>query len=169
MATENKLTEIYALRHATPAKSDLPNRERKLSDLGQEQATALVPYLSSLGITVVHTSPFKRAVESVTPFCKAKGLTPIEREDLGESGDDEEFPAVRARLMQALSSIAESHVGERVLVCTHGGCLWGAIANFDEDFGYEDYRKIRTPDMRRFVFGDGEPRLDADFEFNLSV
>lgn len=158
-------TEIYVLRHATPAKSDLPNRERPLSELGQTQAIALVPYLTGLDLTAVYTSPFRRAIETVTPFCNAEDLTFVEREDLGESGDDEKMPAVRSRLIGALSSIAASHVGERVLVCTHGGCLWGAISQFDENFGYEDYRKIGTPDMRKFVFGAESQRMDTDFVF----
>jgi 2,3-bisphosphoglycerate-dependent phosphoglycerate mutase len=167
MSAQNKVTEIYMLRHATPAKSELPNRARPLSDVGQQQATALVPYLSALGITTAYTSPFQRAVESVTPFCKAEGLTPVEREDLGESGEDEKFPDVRSRLIQALSSVADNHVGEQILVCTHGGCLWGAISYFDESFEYEDYRKIRTPDMRKFVFGGEAPWLDSEFVFDL--
>ena len=158
-------TEIYVLRHATPAKSDLPNRERPLSEVGQSQAEALIAYLSNLDLTAVYTSPFKRAVQSVTPFCQAVGLTPVEREDLGESGHDEQLPEVRARLIGALSDIAEQHVGERVLVCTHGGCLWGAISHFDENFGYEDYRKIGTPDMRKFVFAANSQNLDTEFVF----
>lgn len=160
-------TEIYVLRHATPAKSDLPNRERPLSEVGQAQAVALVPYLSELDLTAVYTSPFKRAIQSVTPFCQAVGLTPAEREDLGESGDDEQLPEVRSRLIGALSDIAEKNMGEHVLVCTHGGCLWGAISHFDANFGYEDYRKIGTPDMRKFVFGPDTQMMDGDFIFKL--
>ena len=127
-------TEVYVLRHATPAKS-MPNRTRPLTDLGQRQAEALAPYLSELGITVVYTSPFTRAINTVKPFCNANGIEAIEREDLRESNQDEEFPAVRTRMMNALSAIAESHRGERILVCTHGGCTWSVISYFEENFG----------------------------------
>lgn len=160
-------TEIYVLRHATPAASDLPNHSRPLSEVGQHQAKVLVSYLSSLNLKAVYTSPFRRAVDSITPFCKAANLTPVAREDLGESGENEQLPEVRSRLIQALSFITEVNSGKRTLVCTHGGCLWGAISYFDESFGYEDYRKIRTPDMRKIVFGAGPPRLDSEFAFDL--
>lgn len=165
--SDNSHTEIYVLRHATPAKS-MPNRTRPLAEVGQQQAEALVPYLSELGITAVYTSPFTRAVKTVTPFCEAAGLTPVEREDLRESADDEEFPRVRARLMNTLSEIAELNQGGRILVCTHGGCLWSVISYFDEDFGYEDYQKLGTPDMRKIVFKDGPERMDEDFVFELA-
>ncbi|NKB70521.1 MAG: hypothetical protein GKR89_25915 [Candidatus Latescibacteria bacterium] len=160
-------TELYTLRHATPAASDLPNRARPLSELGQQQARTLGPYLASLGLTAVYTSPFQRAVASVEPFCQKAGLTPIVREDLGESGADEELPQVRQRLIGALTSIAQAHPGQRVLACTHGGCLWGTISHFDANFGYQDYRRIGTPDMRRIVFTAGTPRLDPNFIFAM--
>ena len=166
MAVDQGSTEIYVLRHATPASSDLPNRSRPLSEVGQRQAQALVPYLSSLGLNTVYTSPFKRAVDSVAPLCRAADLTPVEREDLRESEEDEQLPEVRLRMIQALSSIADENPGKRVLVCTHGGCLWGVVSHFDASFGYEDYREIRTPDMRRVVFGEGSPKLDAEFSFD---
>ena len=166
MAT-NSITEIYVLRHATPAASDLPNRLRPLSEVGQRQAKVLASYLSSFDLTAIYTSPFKRAVDSIAPFCKAVSLIPVEREDLGESGEAEQLPEVRIRLIQALSSIAEAHPGKRTLVCTHGGCLWGVISHFDENFGYEDYRNIRTPDMRKMIFGEDSPRLDSGFVFDL--
>ena len=166
MAVNQGSTEIYVLRHATPAASDFPNRSRPLSDVGQRQAKALVPYLSSLGLIAVYTSPFKRAVDSVAPFCRAANLMSVEWEDLRESGEDEQLPEVRSRLILALSSIVEVNPGRRVLACTHGGCLWGVISYFDASFGYEEYRKIRTPDMRRIVFGEGPPRLDSEFVFD---
>jgi broad specificity phosphatase PhoE len=69
----------------------------------------LATNLSDLGITAIYTSPFKRAVNTVMPFCKMANLTPVEREDLRESEQDEQLPEVRSRLMQALTSIAESN------------------------------------------------------------
>lgn len=137
--TQDQLTEIYVLRHATPAKSDVPNRSRPLSDLGQCQAMELATNLSDLGITAIYTSPFKRAVNTVMPFCKMANLTPVEREDLRESEQDEQLPEVRSRLMQALTSIAESNPTKNSLVCTHGGWFWAVISYFDKNFDYEDY------------------------------
>ena len=158
---------MYVLRHCTPADSDLPNRERPLSDIGHRQAQQLVPVLTRLGISAVYTSPFRRALETVAPFCNCADIRPIEKEELGESAEDERLPQVRSRLIGALNTIAEDHDGECVLVCTHGGCLWGAISQFDTTFGYEDYRRIGCPGMRRIVYTAGKARLDQAFELEL--
>lgn len=158
-------SDLYILRHATPATSNVPNQERPLSEIGQRQAEALVPYLVSLDLRSVYTSPYKRALDSVLPFCRSIGVEPIKREGLVESGRDEELPEVRSRLIGAIEKIAGEVVGERALVCTHGGCLWGTISYFDPSFGYEDYKGIRTPDMRRVVFENGTTRLDTGFNF----
>ena len=84
-----------------------------------------------------------------------------------ESAEDEAFPDVRSRMMQALSDIAELNEGGRILVCTHGGCLWRIISYFDDAFGYEGYRKLGTPDMRKIIFNAGPQNLDDDFVFTL--
>ena len=163
--TQRLTSEVFVLRHATPERSNLPNRERPLSEIGRNQAVALVSLLSDLDIEVVYSSPFRRALESVLPFSEFSGLAIAEREDLGESGPDEQLDEVRDRLMGGISAIVEENTERNTLVCTHGGCLWGVISHFDRDFGYEDYRKIRTPDMIRICFDGDALILDRGFTF----
>ena len=158
-------TKVYVLRHCTASANHQTNRERPLSKLGQGQARSLVPILSQLDIAAVYTSPFRRAVETVAPFCENAGLIAMERDDLAESGQEEELTRVRSRLMGAIGSIAEAHDNTHVLVCTHGGCLWGVISHFDHSFGFEDYRCLGSPDMRRIAYEAGVPRLDQHFKF----
>jgi len=160
---------IYVLRHALPADGEMPNRTRPLSDIGRKQAEELVPYLNTLGLAAVYTSPFRRAVQTVQPFCEASGLSAVEREDLRESAEDEPLPQVRSRMVRAIQSITDAHPGDHVLVCTHGGTLWGLISHFDSRFGYEDYRQIRCPDMKRFVYTGYNGRLDEKFSFNATI
>ncbi len=162
-------TEIYVLRHCLPAESDLPNRERPLGEVGRRQARELVPILAGLGLSAVYTSPFRRAIETVAPFCEDMHIDPILKEELIESAEDEKLPQVRSRMIGLLSSVTRAHSGERVLVCTHGGCLWAVISEFDSAFGYEDYRQIGCPDVRRVIYTGGVARLDEEFRLLLPI
>jgi len=159
-------TTVYVLRHAQPSAGDMPNRDRPLTDFGHAQAEALVPYLSTLQFTAVYTSPFVRAVQTIRPFCQASGISAIEREDLRESGADELLPQVRERMVGAVQSIVDAHPGDRVLVCTHGGNIWGLISHFDSSFDYDDYRQIRSPDLKRFLYTVRDSRWDEEFTFD---
>jgi 2,3-bisphosphoglycerate-dependent phosphoglycerate mutase len=161
-------TTVYVLRHAQPASGDMPNRSRPLTDLGRAQAEGLVSYLTALQLSAVYTSPFVRAVQTIQPFCQASGISASEREDLRESGADELLPQVRERMVGAVQSIIDAHSGDQVLVCTHGGNLWGLISHFDSAFDYEDYRQIRSPDLKRFLYTTRDSRLDGEFSFDLA-
>lgn len=160
-------TTVYVLRHAQPAAGDMPNRSRPLTDLGRAQAEALVAYLNTLQLAAVYTSPFVRAVQTVQPFCQASGISAIEREDLRESGADELLPQVRQRMVEAVQSIVDAHPDSRVLVCTHGGNIWGLISHFDSSFDYDNYRQIRSPDLKRFLYTPRGNKLDEEFSFDL--
>lgn len=71
--------------------------------------------------------------------------------------------------MNAVTSIVDSTPKGNLLVCTHGGCTWGVISFFKPTFDYEDYKLIRTPDVFRIIYDDGEPSLDEGFRFNAQL
>jgi 2,3-bisphosphoglycerate-dependent phosphoglycerate mutase len=159
---------VYILRHATPDRTlDVSNRARPLNALGKNQAEALVPFLQTLGLSAVYTSPFLRAIETVRPFCKAADLEPILREDLRESGDKEPIDQVTDRMIGAVTSIVGALGDRNVLISTHGGCTWGTIRHFDPAFDYENYKRIRTPDIFRIINDVGELSIDGDFKFAI--
>ena len=160
-------TSIYILRHATPERTDAPNRERPLSELGRAQAKALVPVLSQLDIGSIYISPFLRTRQTVSPFAASAGIEICEREDLRESTSDESIPDVRDRLIGAIDQILAGHPQENGLICTHGGCTWATIYQFNSSFDYEDYKTIRTPDLFRIAVSDGRMTLDTTFTFDL--
>jgi 2,3-bisphosphoglycerate-dependent phosphoglycerate mutase len=160
-------TVLYLLRHALPTRGDMPNRQRPLSDAGQGQARGLVEQLLRLQIDAVCTSPYLRARQTVEPFCQQAGMLAIIHEDLGESGADEELEQVCQRMARALDRIAAAHAGQRLLVCTHGGCMWGALKRFCPDFGHQQYRAIGCPELRRICYTGAVPRLDLEFTLQL--
>ena len=158
--------DIYLLRHATPdEESELPNLDRPLSKIGERQAQSLVDYLSSLDFEAVYTSPYKRARDTVQPLCEGIGMVAKVRKGLGESAEDEELSKVGKRIRRVVNAIVREHSGGRVLVCTHGGCMWGLIASFDESFGEKEYKKIKCPDVRRLIYKDGKPKLMDQLTF----
>ena len=162
-------TRVYVLRHAQPLHGREPNRLRPLTDVGHAQARALVPYLRSLVIDRVYASPYRRALDTVRPFCESAGADLNEIDDLRESSDDEPFEEVRQRTLRAVAGLVAANVGRTLLVCTHGGLLWTLINTHDPDFGYEEYRRLGCPDMRRFLYEDGQGRMDASYRFDLEL
>ena len=159
-------TELYVLRHATPKEdSDADNIDRPLSKLGRRQADSLVDYLSSLNFDAIYTSPYLRARETIEPLCESTGLVAKVRKGLSESAEDEELQAVGKRVTRVVNAIVKEHPEGRVLVCTHGGCMWGLIATFDNTFGHKEYKKIKCPDMRQIVYENGTPRLIEQLTF----
>ncbi len=160
-------TEVFVVRHAQTSGMDIPNASRPLSETGQYQAQALANFLLCLGIQVVYTSPFKRAFQTVEPFCITTGIRPVINEALRESEKEEALPQVRQRMFLAVKEITDIHPGKRIVLCTHGGTLWGLISYFDNTFGYEDYLKIGNPDEKRFVFGEGRAHFDDGFSYQL--
>lgn len=162
-------TRIYVLRHAHPQVGEVPNRDRPLSEQGLLAAFALVPYLRGLGCAAVYSSPFARAVGTVLPYCTAEAVPMYMLESLAESKADETLVQVRDRMVRVVSVIADSHPGKAVLVCTHGGNMWGLLTASDASFSYEQYRELGTPDMRLLRWSGVTGILDSGFRFDAQL
>ena len=87
-----------------------PEPERPLSELGREQAEALVPALAAYGRGTLVTSPLTRCVETLEPAARAFGVEPAMERAIAEGADPE---AGRAWLRQALKA------GRPIVACTH--------------------------------------------------
>ena len=70
---------LYIIRHGDPIYD--PD---SLTDLGHEQARALVPRLAPLGFDKIFVSPMIRAQQTAAPTCEALGMTPAVRPFLSE-------------------------------------------------------------------------------------
>ncbi len=80
--------ELYLVRHGDTqlGPDGLYPDPAPLSDLGREQAEALVPRLVEVGATVLVTSGVLRAVETAAPFAAASGLRAAEAPGFDEIG-----------------------------------------------------------------------------------
>lgn len=135
-----------------------------LSDRGRAEAGLLADFLADEGFTAIYSSPRRRALETVAPISAATGLPVITLDglaefdkhsdeylffdDLQKAGDprykaclrgdlsawNTDYPTFRAEVMEAITEITAKHVGERVLVSSHGGAMntmLGAVLGLD--------------------------------------
>lgn len=135
-----------------------------LSDRGRTEAGLLADFLADEEFTAIYSSPRRRALETVAPISAATGLPVITLDglaefdkhsdeylffdDLQKAGDprykaclrgdlsawNTDYPTFRAEVMEAITEITAKHVGERVLVSSHGGAMntmLGAVLGLD--------------------------------------
>jgi len=172
-------TTLYLLRHAASAPSpDVPEADWPLSAKGERQADALVTTLSALGLDAVYSSPYLRARATVAPFAAHSGLevtlvpalrerrTPwvaasewlatIERafaEPRSRPGGGESNAECAVRMTLAVGELVARHPGANLLVSGHGNAIAIYLGTIDPDFGFEQWRAMKNPDLFRVRFG----------------
>lgn len=187
------MTHIVLVRHAQSAPSpDLPEAAWPLSDLGRQQALELAPVLAELGVEALASSPFVRAIETLTPYAETTGLQIRIDNDLRERALGGWLPdaadveaAVRrmhadlsfhleggesghaclARFQAALARVAAANPGRCVAVGSHGGVLGHFLARHRADLPAEFWRRIRNPHLFIFDFtgaAAGAPRWECE-------
>jgi broad specificity phosphatase PhoE len=137
--------------------------DTRLNDTGRAQARALGEELDGEPIDAVYSSDLMRAHETARLVAEPRGLGvtairdlrerhfgtwegltdeeifarfPQAREASGrEWGDAETQEEMAARVLGALRRIAETHVGQRVLVVSHGGPLRAVLRHCGVDAG----------------------------------
>ena len=142
---------LVLVRHAEPVAPGDPRYEendRPLSNHGRRQAEALAGELARSSVAAIYSSPYPRAVETVKPLAAliekrvsveqdlrerllAPGPLPDWLEHLRHSWADfswrlpggESSAEAQSRATRALDGIRERHVGERVVVASHGNLI----------------------------------------------
>ncbi len=181
---------IYLVRHAESAPhADLPEADWPLSERGAGQARELARPLVRLGIGEVHSSPYRRAVDTVAPFAAAAGLdvrlAPGLRErklvprhvvDFFETAERawrdfrfalpgcESSADCQARMLRTVEEVTGSSRAPTVLLSSHGnaiGLLLNALTG--GRFGYEDWLAMPRPALYRLELSSGALRFDDSF------
>lgn len=159
---------VLILRHA---QSIGQKADAALTGRGAEQARALVPVLTGLNAGPLHASPMRRALDTIAPFAAASGrevavaddlrerrlsAAPLEQwqEHIRRSFDDPDHAApggesqsvLRDRLAGALTRI-EAEGGVLPCIVSHGGAISALFSAAESDFGFEDWQKLRNPDL----------------------
>ena len=186
------VTSVYLLRHAStsPSPDFAPDFDWPLNTRGHGQARQLVPILTALGIDAVFSSPQRRAVETVAPFCKTGGLGIQFRDELRESGcnptwvddiggvirkhwDDFDYCVLEGephrtcqkRFVGALLQLAQDHRGKTLVCCSGGQAIGLALRSTDPDFGFDKCARMERPDLFKLTC-DGD-QLVRDWTFTF--
>ncbi len=161
------MTTVYFVRHAEPNYQNHDDRLRELTEKGLRDRKLVTEYLSGIPVDVVVSSPYKRAVDTVSDFAGHYGyhIEMVEdfRERRVDSGWIEDFRAfsqkqwedfdykrsdgetlreVQARNIRALMDLLRRYPGKTIVVGSHGTALSTIIQYFRRDFGFADFENI---------------------------
>lgn len=177
MVTEST-QRIVLVRHAAATGQDA---NAPLTIEGQRQACALADFLLQFQIQRVISSPFVRATESVTPFCRRADLRletddrlvervlsarnlPDWREHLRRSFDDldyrlEDGESSRTAQGRGTSVVrAALATGQRCVLVTHGNLLALILKSVDTTVGFDLWSRLSNPDAFVLHVDDEGPR-----------
>lgn len=175
------MTTIYFVRHAEPDYSNHDDFFRPLTDKGMKDRIKVTNYLLDKKIDVVLSSPYIRAVDTVSDFAKNAGLSIETLDDFRErkidSGwiedfngfckkqwsnfdykltDGESLYEVQKRNIRALEEVIDRHNGKNIVIGSHGTALSTIINYYDNSFNYDNFNSIRAlmPWIVKFKFED---------------
>ncbi len=170
---------LILIRHA---QSSGPSPDAELTEIGTQQALALADFLVPFGIDSLFSSPFKRAQATLAPFGARVGLplavladlhervlSPLPTDDwldhIARSFDDKTYKLpggeslldARVRGLQALHIISKSS-GSLPAAVSHGNLMASILTTIDPDFGFDQWRTMRNPDVFEVKLQGGLPK-----------
>ena len=175
---ENKKTIVYFVRHAEPNNQNHDEMTRELTPKGMADRALVTAFLADKRVNAVLSSPYKRAVDTVSHYAKAYGMEVTTIEGFHEQrvdgwvndffafvhrqwtdfdarlGGGETLREVQQRNMAALHGVLERYAGRTVVIGSHGTALSCIVNHYQPAFGEEDFLKILhlTPWVVRFTF-----------------
>lgn len=162
---------LLLLRHAaSDFDAALSDAERGLSELGVQQADAIVAPLLALQPDRLFASPYRRAHDTVLPVARALGLAmtiePALKEcafrcDPGEAwpapirrawsapavgiGGGEAASVCQRRVIDCLTRLRAEHPGQCLLVASHGNAIALALNYLDPAFDFDCWQRMPMP------------------------
>ncbi|WP_106497936.1 histidine phosphatase family protein [Lentibacillus sp. Marseille-P4043] len=177
-------TNLYLVRHAhstyTPDELGRP-----LSDRGFADALTVTKLLSAEKIDTVYSSPYKRAMQTVEGIAEYSGkeikIENAFRERILSEKPVEDFKAAITRVwgdfdfhwqggesnrfsqnrgVKAVMQLLDKHVGENIVIGTHGNLMVLMMNYFDDKYGFDFWKDLGMPDIYRLSF-DGKKFIDV--------
>ena len=160
------MTTVYFIRHAEADNSNRDGRNRPLTERGFAGRGLVTEFLRDKGIDAALSSPFKRAVDTISGFTEAAGLSISLVEDFRERKSDSDwvrdtdfFPfierqwadfsyslsdgeclaVVQERNIAALNAALEKYEGKTIVIGTHGTALSTIINYYDNSYNFDDF------------------------------
>jgi len=170
------MKNIYLIRHC---KAEGQEPEACLTREGEHQANVLAELLSSYSISLVISSPYKRAVDTIRPFCDLSHIPCITdtrlqervlssvpmvdwmdklREtyidlDLAYEGGESSNEAMK-RGMQVIEELRLRPECNNVALVTHGALMSLILKAYEPDFGFEEWSNLKNPDVYQIAIED---------------
>ncbi|KTD88500.1 histidine phosphatase family protein [Paenibacillus etheri] len=178
-------TFIYMVRHGESPK--LPGgteRTRGLTARGEADARKITKKLRSEGIQVFYSSPYLRAIHTISGLAQEVGAEIQSVEDLREihfsdgskiMPDQELYPllttmfadpdfvpvggesihACQKRSVSMLQEILNKHSGQKVVIGTHGAVMTLMMNYFDAKYDLDFLLQTTKPDIYKMEFAGG--------------
>ncbi|WP_223068425.1 histidine phosphatase family protein [Paenibacillus caui] len=174
------MKNIFLIRHC---KAEGQDPSAKLTLEGEGQAQELASFLKNEGIELIITSPFRRAIETIMPLCKILSLSYTIEErlkervlstvdlvdwmdklkltydnvDLKYKGGESSREAMN-RGIEVINEII-SGSNKNIAVVTHGALMSLILKHFDNNIGFEEWRKLSNPDVYKIRMEDKEKTI----------
>ncbi len=164
------MTTFYLVRHAHADWT--PDEDRPLSARGGQDAKYVADILQQYPIRAIYSSPFRRAIETITPLAERSGvpmhIEPELRERrLGDSIREDFFKAVETtwqdpsfayqggesnaaaqqRGLAVLRRLQKQHMLEHIVLSTHGNLMALVMQSFDPSVDYAFWKSLTMPDI----------------------
>ncbi|WP_114570640.1 histidine phosphatase family protein [Exiguobacterium flavidum] len=178
------MTTMFLVRHAHSVYTP-DERERPLSDSGKKDAERVARVLEMEHVDHIYSSPYVRAIETVEPLAKERGIEIILEEDLRERllapGEVPNFAeAVRhvwehpdenpfggetneeagRRGKEVVERILALHSNESVVIGTHGNLLALMLQQYDDRYGHDFWKALDMPDVHKVSFESGRMTVE---------
>lgn len=179
-------TTIYLVRHVHSLPDDI------VTSVGYRQAQDLAGTLADIGVDVIVSSPSLRAIATVKPFSESAGI-PIEimnalREREVSRGLIENYLSVleeswnnfdfklpgcesarecQRRVVRCVRRIAGRHQAKNIVASSHGNAIALLLNFLDRSFGFEAWKELRNPDMKKLICSSNQIRWDKSFRADL--
>jgi len=163
------LENIYIVRHCE-AQGQPP--EARLTEKGLQQANELAAFFADKKIDRIITSPYKRAIDTMQPFAtkvnveielderltervlSTKNLPDwLEKleasfEDLDLKYDDgESSREAMNRIVEVVDDVINTDDHQNTIIVTHGNLMSLLLKHFNQEFGFEEWKNLRNPDV----------------------
>lgn len=175
------MTTVYFIRHAQPDFSVKNDTERPLSEKGHNDCVLVAKFLKNKKIDIIFSSPYKRAIDTVSGFAGNMNLPVNIIHDFRERkvdniwiddfmafserqwadfsyklSDGECLAEVQCRNISALNNVLNEHKEKNIVIGTHGTALSTIINYYDNTYGYQDFLAMKDimPWIVKMSFND---------------
>ena len=167
--TGDDMTTVFFVRHAAPNLMNHDDLTRELSAKGLRDRLLVTEFLQTKRIDFVFSSPYRRAVETISDFAEKRRLEISLVNDFRERkvgngwinnfdefcqrqwndfsfklDDGESLHEVQTRNVTTLNFLLKRFPEKRLAVGSHGTALSTIINYYDKRFGYNEFRRIKN-------------------------